>query len=364
MDDRLLRVGVMGAAAILLPTLLGLVLGLPVLVCVLVALALLGVAVAVERRRGRASEPWPVHSAPRPEVVSHTRELPEAQLDTNTPDYRFSFAATVSWQVQLGAGRDPHVDPGALAVDAIIDRAAAAARDFGPSDAVRAQHRLEAVLGVRSPDPSGAVRAWATSIRVVVPAEDEDRIRRLAAHRKTAAEWEHERRREQDLRRYLREDALSTPGSAVVWWLARHLDRVEDAVRLIDRLGELSAVAQDRPRNVPGTVAEQAPFELVVPSGQNGRVTATDLVDHVLPDPADDRRLLFARDLARVLDQFDLNEQGARLRSAFGIGHAGDEEETSEEEAAAVSADSSQIDGYGGTDSARVSYGEARDRRS
>ncbi|MGW1837043.1 hypothetical protein [Streptomyces sp. NPDC002067] len=38
---------------------------------------------------------------------------------------------------------------------------------------------------------------------------------------------------------------LRTPGSAVVWWLARHGERVEDAVRMIGPLARLSAAAHD-----------------------------------------------------------------------------------------------------------------------
>ncbi|MGH3870444.1 MAG: hypothetical protein ACRDSR_02850 [Pseudonocardiaceae bacterium] len=52
---------------------------------------------------------------------------------------------------------------------------------------------------------------------------------------------EHEHDHERRKRDYLRDDVLQNTGSAITWWLARKDNDVEDTVRLIGALAQLSA---------------------------------------------------------------------------------------------------------------------------
>ena len=63
--------------------------------------------------------------------------------------------------------------------------------------------------------------------------------------------WEQERRMEVNMRRYLSEDVLSDTGSAIVWWLARHPDQIEESVQMIGALAQLTAAANSKEIPVP-----------------------------------------------------------------------------------------------------------------
>jgi hypothetical protein len=69
--------------------------------------------------------------------------------------------------------------------------------------------------------------------------------------RKHERMWEQERRMEVSMRRYLSEDVLKDTGSAVVWWLARHADQIEDSAQMIGHLAQLTAAANSKDMPVP-----------------------------------------------------------------------------------------------------------------
>jgi hypothetical protein len=185
------------------------------------------------------ADPDPVFSGPPSRTVSDVR-LPSA-----SPDFQFSFSAIVQWSTVLHGSR--HADLGAVAVDALLDRARSLTSRQQVTEESLNQHRLAALLGEPSLDEKGQVRAWATEVRLRLPDADQKHLQHLAALHRREQTTLLERRMEQDKRAYLKDDVFSTPGSAAVWWLVNHPGEVETALGLLDTLSELSAAANDLP---------------------------------------------------------------------------------------------------------------------
>lgn len=104
---------------------------------------------------------------------------------------------------------------------------------------------MEGVLGMPAFDDEGLVVAFATDIRLVLRQKDQEHLEELDGLRKAAGTWESRRQHERNIREYLGDDVLQSPGRAVVWWMARHDDQIERAVEMIAPLAVLSAVAND-----------------------------------------------------------------------------------------------------------------------
>ncbi|GAB1515512.1 hypothetical protein [Actinophytocola sp. KF-1] len=164
--------------------------------------------------------------------------LPSAQRD-----YRFVLDVTVLWRATQSL---THPRPDQLAVDAIRERATSLAERESPADGDLLAPRLASELSYPRPDRTGQLEVWAQAVNVNIPEEDRARLRKLAEIRKDEEVWEYERAYERNKRAYLRDDVLSTTGSAVVWWLSRDVTRVPETVDLIGTLGKLVAAAQDR----------------------------------------------------------------------------------------------------------------------
>ena len=166
-------------------------------------------------------------------------------LPSSLPDYHFLFSATVIWSLTPAVTDQSAINPSALAVDAVVKRAREIAERKDPSQASLVQHELAGALGEMRTDPTGRIRAMAESVRIVLPDGDRERLDKLAAVRKEEAVWEHERKYELNKREYLSRDVLKTPGSAVVWWLARNDDQVEKTVKDIGILAQLASAANN-----------------------------------------------------------------------------------------------------------------------
>ncbi len=140
-----------------------------------------------------------------------------------------------------------HADLGALATAAAAASAAEIVLGSAAVDAGTTKQRLAAELGWPRTDSSGTVR-WCAQDVDLQPADpdDADRLRTQSQLRKQVQIWQQEREHELNVRRYLGEDVLTTTGSALVWWLARHLDDVRGAIGMIGDLSKLSAMSQDR----------------------------------------------------------------------------------------------------------------------
>jgi hypothetical protein len=124
-----------------------------------------------------------------------------------------------------GGERAWHRDPGGLAAAAAVELAAEIVRGSSAADSGRTAQQLAGELGWERTDPSGNVR-WSAEDVQLDPADPDDvaRLRTSSRLRKQVHEWEQEREHEKNLREYLGDDVLTTGGSALVWWLARHLD--------------------------------------------------------------------------------------------------------------------------------------------
>jgi hypothetical protein len=244
--------------------------------------------------------------------------ISEVELPTAIPDYRLLFSATVFWRPIPDQGKPSHANLGALAKRAVIERAAAMARDIAPSSATVTKHQLAALIGEPQRDPTGRLQAWATEVTLEIRSGDAKRLCTLSDLRKQSQVWEQEREHERNVRAYLGEDVLTTTGRALVWWLARNEDDIEGAATRISNLARLSAVSQDQ--DDPGAIGPHLVAALPSTDSANDRaLTATrDLLHQLFPD-SDDQRQMFAWDLARAAEAYGHNEYGGRLRHMFEV---------------------------------------------
>ncbi|MFD7985265.1 hypothetical protein ACFV4M_18110 [Kitasatospora indigofera] len=255
--------------------------------------AAVSVVLAVLLASARSPEPEPApEPEPEPEPAD-SREPPweetrveEVALPSRVPDYDFHFSATVWWRPVPRPSGLVHADPASLAIESVLTRARELTEREGPERLDLVLHRLNGVLGSQIRDTSGFVEAMGGRVELRLSEEDRDRLGKLSEVRKTEEVWEHERRHEQSKRAYLGDDVLKSPGSAVVWWLARHEDKVTEAVNMIGPLAQLSAAANDEAVDglyehlVPHPMPHAVPFlDEVAPSrrrpGDDGKSGAT-----------------------------------------------------------------------------------------
>ncbi|MGW2543907.1 hypothetical protein ACWC5I_24280 [Kitasatospora sp. NPDC001574] len=229
--------------------------------------------------------PSDVSAAVPPPATAAPAELPYQEtsvvgvaLPSAVPDYDFVFSATVWWRPVPNGGGLVHAAPGSLAIETVLARARAVTEREHPGRLDLVRHRLDGVLGTQSPDTSGLVVAMAGRVGLGLSEADRDRLGKLAEVRKAEEVWEHERRYERSKRAYLGEDVLSSPGSAVVWWLARHDEEVRGAVDMIGPLAQLAAAANDQ--------AVEALYEHLVPRPGS---QAIPFLDDVAPRAGDGR---------------------------------------------------------------------------
>ncbi|MGW6197946.1 hypothetical protein ACWF0M_17510 [Kribbella sp. NPDC055110] len=247
------------AAIVLVLYVVSLIVGLPAWAAVVLTLVLL-VLLAIVWKQPDKPRPVVRKQAPAPSVVLPDREpvfsepvfsgppsrtVADVRLPSASPDFQFSFSAVVQWSTVLSGSR--HADLGAVAVDALLDRARALTVRQQVTEESLNQHRLAALLGEPALDEKGQVRSWATEVRLRLPDADQKHLQHLAALHRREQTTLLERRMEQDKRAYLKDDVFATPGSAAVWWMVNHPGEVETALGLLDTLAELSAAANDLP---------------------------------------------------------------------------------------------------------------------
>ena len=260
---KLHRNSLLAAAAIVLVLyVVSLIVGLPAWAAVVLTVVLL-VLLAVVWKQPDEPRPVVTKQAPTPSVVlpdpepvfsgPPSRTVADVRLPSASPDFQFSFSAVVQWSTVLSGSR--HADLGAVAVDALLDRARALTVRQQVTEESLNQHRLAALLGEPALDEKGQVRSWATEVRLRLPDADQKHLQHLAALHRREQTTLLERRMEQDKRAYLKDDVFATPGSAAVWWMVNHPGEVETALGLLDTLAELSAAANDLP--VRRTTAEE-----------------------------------------------------------------------------------------------------------
>ncbi|WP_052390621.1 hypothetical protein [Streptomyces sp. NRRL B-24484] len=240
--------------------------------------AAVSVVLAILLASARSPDPEPEPAAPDPDEPQwEETRVDDVALPSRVPDYDFRFSATVWWRPIPNATGLVHADPASLAIETVLSRAREVTEREVPERLDLVMHRLNGVLGTQVPDASRLVEAMGGRVDLRLSEEDRSRLGKLAEVRKTEEVWEHERRYEQSKRAYLGDDVLKSPGSAVVWWLARHDDKVTEAVDLIGPLAQLSAAANDEPVDdlykhlVPQPAAQAIPFlEGVAPCRRRG----------------------------------------------------------------------------------------------
>jgi hypothetical protein len=303
------------------------------------------IALAVDRH-DRASRhdvhlppPPPV---PEPQPATYQVVVQDINLRSAWPDYEFLFGATVYWRAAGSPLPNPHVRPGAVAVEAIIRRAADAAAFEEPGMAVRLRHRLDDLLGVVERDPSGRVEAWADQVRTSLSEADANRLRTLSDMRKDKAVWERNRDYECDRREYLTEDVLKSTGSALVWWLSRNESNVAGAAELIGTMARLSSAVRDEdvperfrhlvppsarpdPESGPrfstvGSDGAGQPFTLDLTQFTGAR-SAVDLVTALMGALRldDEQRALFAARVAMVIETTGDEVTAEQVRERFDV---------------------------------------------
>jgi hypothetical protein len=200
----------------------------------------------LDKQRAVAEEP--AHQQPaEPEPPAHVQyPVSAVPLASSELDYRFLLSATICWRQTSPTAGVPHASPGDLAVNWVLTRARELTVLEKPEDHRLVQHRLAVALGTALAEPYGQVVAWAVDVSLTVSDEDARKLSRLAELRKHERMWEQERRMEVSMRRYLSEDVLKDTGSAVVWWLARHTDQIEESVQMIGALAQLTAAANSK----------------------------------------------------------------------------------------------------------------------
>ncbi|MFF2191906.1 hypothetical protein [Streptomyces sp. NPDC058157] len=172
--------------------------------------------------------------------------LDRVALRSALPDYDFLFSASVWWRPATTAGDAPtHGSLSGLAAATVLRRAQELTLHEPPDRYGSVQYRLEEQLGSHALDDSATLVVMVTDVTLTLAAEDGERLRKLAGLRKEEGTWEQERQYERSKRKYLADEILKTPGSAAVWWLARHEDDVEGTVNLLGPLAQLSAASND-----------------------------------------------------------------------------------------------------------------------
>ncbi|MEV7519755.1 hypothetical protein [Streptomyces sp. NPDC091371] len=223
------------------------------------------------------------------------------------PDYDFLFSASVSWRPAVTEGDVPHGNRAGLAAASVLRRTQELTRREHPERYGSVQYTLEEKLGTHTLDDTATLVVMVTDVMLTLAPEDRDRLRKLAGLRKEEDTWEQERQYERSKRRYLADEILETPGSAVVWWLARHDHDIEGAVDLLGPLAQLSAAANNT------EVAElfRHLVEGLPHPGPTSRPEDTLPRDHPHDEPLD----TVAR-MEQLLDGLGLAEPSAE-RSAF-----------------------------------------------
>ncbi|GCD39109.1 hypothetical protein OEIGOIKO_06938 [Streptomyces chrestomyceticus JCM 4735] len=199
------------------------------------------------RRPAPGTWEYPAHpDLPVPPVERWERTVAGVALPSSVPDYDFLFSATIRWRPLNATVDAPRVNAGGLAVDAVLARARAVTARQNPHHSTLAQHQLDGALGTMEPDVTDRVEAMAENVTLQLSDADRERLTKLSTVRKDEDVWEHERNYERSKRTYLGNEVLKDTGSAVVWWMAKHDDRIEKTVDLIGPLAQLSSAANNQ----------------------------------------------------------------------------------------------------------------------
>lgn len=278
-----------------------------------------------ESRRLRAVPPpsvsyQPPPPPPPPPVSASVQGI---ALPSAHRDYRFLLHGNVLWR-QSGPHASPHPRPGQLAIDAIRERAALFTEGESPADADLLATRLGTELSFPRPDRTGTLDVWAQDTILTIPEDDRVRLHKIAAVRKDEEVWEYERAYERSKRAYLRDDVLTTTGSAVVWWLAQDTTRVSDTVGLIGTLAQLVGAAQNREVEplfqsfVRDLADERANLEHTAGAEPDPDADVLGrLMARLVPDGSEPEQAELADRIARIAEEVGATDLAVSIRERF-----------------------------------------------
>jgi hypothetical protein len=273
---------------------------LPTLDALIFAVAGGGAVLAAATMWPQASpwtEPAPVAAVVQPQPAQfQTEPITGIRLPTALADYHFRFAASVLWRPSADGTRGT----ADIAVHAIIRRACKITQQRDPSEAILAASELSVALGAVLPDPGRQVEARAESVHLQLPPEDQKRLDEIATLRKEERLWEYQRRYQVSKRHYLRTDVLKDAGSAVVWWLAKHEDNLNQVADNIELLTQLAHAANNNHMHNTDGGASDAPAGPPTPAEHFDA-----FLDSLDPAPSDDTRLTLTSQVARLVDGHD-----------------------------------------------------------
>lgn len=199
-----------------------------------------------------AREPWASASEPDEVVPERPAESPYREtsvvsvpVESSVADCPFLCSATVWWRPVGQNGPPTHGNPGALASTSVLGRVQRLTSTKHPDRCMFLEHSMASELGQPVLDAEGSLITFATDIRLTLRAMDREHLDELEVLRKAVVTWKSCQQHERNVREYLGGDVLHSPGSAVVWWMARHEDQIERAVEMIVPLTVLSAAAND-----------------------------------------------------------------------------------------------------------------------
>ncbi|MEV0256708.1 hypothetical protein AB0H82_20925 [Streptomyces sp. NPDC050732] len=308
----------------------------PAAAAVLLSTLAVAATAATRARRRDLFPPGTVPDQPIAPVERREVYVDRISLPSQLADYDFLFSATIRWCPADPSADVSHINAGALAMDAVIERARAVTSGRKPFRSSLVQHELSGALGVMETGPGGHIRAMALDVVLVLPEDDQQRLERLAAIRKNEDLWEHERNYERNKREYLGGDVLRDTGSAVVWWLAKNDDQVEKAVNDIGLLARLTSAANNEevsepfrhlvpeafspftaePPTLNGFGEFSEPSRPQEPTAPDPAKTFADFVRGLGRTPGDEECLLLAEQVAMNIEEWD--EHAAReIRRRF-----------------------------------------------
>ncbi|MFB6726691.1 hypothetical protein ACFCV3_41360 [Kribbella sp. NPDC056345] len=185
-------------------------------------------------------------------TAASSSELSTSGLPTADETVFLAVSATVHWQA--AKAESYHAD---LARAFILEHAREVTGKWRPSQHSLAQHELAARVARPSAVEAGELEVWATDLRLVLPEAVEQHLAKMDEAHRDGLLWEVSAANENRIRSYLRDDALRTPASAIVWWLAQHDGSVERAVELAEVLTKLSQLANGGSDLLDGAVDVQ-----------------------------------------------------------------------------------------------------------
>ncbi|GAA0615205.1 hypothetical protein HPO96_25670 [Kribbella sandramycini] len=268
---------------------------LPLLVAVIWTIAKLGwlgvVLAAAVGAIGWIAYRWAVQRQPA-EDNSHTSLLTTSGLPTADETVFLELSATVHWNAVK-----PETYHGDLARELVLRQAREVTSRWRPIQYSLAQHELAARIGRPEAETPGELEVWATDVLLTLPEAVQQHLAKLDEAHRDGLLWEVSAVNETRIRTYLREDALRTPASAVVWWLSQHEGSVERAVELADVLTRLSRLATGEP-------------------AADGAVDLESLIE-AIENLAEQARKPAAHSLAEAFEQTGLTDLATALRDKY-----------------------------------------------